>query len=66
MAYTAVLPVIKLLTRNLFARAVSHLTDETPKLVVFNADVFGSLFVAYCMQSAPSGRQWRSWRLILS
>ncbi|KAJ8554941.1 hypothetical protein ON010_g9540 [Phytophthora cinnamomi] len=40
--------------RNLFARAVGHLGDETPGLVIFNADVFGSLFVAYCMQSSPS------------
>lgn len=40
--------------RNLFARAVGHLGDETPVLVIFNADVFGSLFVAYCMHSSPS------------
>ncbi|KAJ8576091.1 hypothetical protein ON010_g3121 [Phytophthora cinnamomi] len=37
-----------------FARAVRHLGDETPELVIFNADAFGSLFVAYCMQSSPS------------
>ncbi|KAE8984949.1 hypothetical protein PR001_g23031 [Phytophthora rubi] len=52
--YTLLLPVIKLLMRNLFARAVRHLGDETPELVVFNADTFGSLFVSYCMQSSPS------------
>jgi hypothetical protein len=54
LAFTLLLPLIKLLMRNLFARAVGHLGDETPGLVIFNADVFGSLFVAYCMQSAPS------------
>ncbi|KAJ8540568.1 hypothetical protein ON010_g12660 [Phytophthora cinnamomi] len=53
-AFTVLLPVIKLLMRNLFARAVRHLGDETPEVVIFNADVFGSLFVAYCMQSSPS------------
>jgi hypothetical protein len=54
LAFTLLLPLIKLFMRNLFARAVSHLGDETPVLVIFNADVFGSLFVAYCMQNAPS------------
>ncbi|EGZ11896.1 hypothetical protein PHYSODRAFT_336389 [Phytophthora sojae] len=54
MAFTLLLPVIKLFMRNLFARAVGHLGDETPTLVIFNADVFGSLFTAYCMQSSPS------------
>lgn len=54
MPFTLLLPVIKLLMRNLFARAVGHLGDETPVLVIFNADVFGSLFVAYCMHSSPS------------
>ncbi|KAG1694530.1 hypothetical protein DVH05_021334 [Phytophthora capsici] len=40
--------------RNIFARAVGHLGDVIPQLVVFNADVFGSLFISYCMQSTPS------------
>ncbi|EGZ14717.1 hypothetical protein PHYSODRAFT_410430, partial [Phytophthora sojae] len=40
--------------RNLFARAVGHLGDEAPEIVVFNADVFGSLFVSCCMQLSPS------------
>ncbi|KAL3665127.1 hypothetical protein V7S43_009759 [Phytophthora oleae] len=54
MAFTALLPIIKLFMRNIFARAVSHLGDEIPQLVVFNVDVFGSLFISYCMQSTPS------------
>ncbi|KAE9032217.1 hypothetical protein PR003_g11174 [Phytophthora rubi] len=54
MAFALLLPLIKLFMRNLFARAVAHLGDETPGLVIFNADVFGSLFIAYCMQSSPS------------
>eukprot|EP00644_Phytophthora_capsici_P016687 jgi/Phyca11/122125/e_gw1.47.87.1 len=53
MAFALLLPVLKLLMRNLFSRSVGHLGDETPGLVVFHADVFGSLFVAYCMQSSP-------------
>ncbi|GMF54149.1 unnamed protein product [Phytophthora fragariaefolia] len=54
LIFTLLLPAIKLFMRNLFARAVGHLGDETPVLVIFNADVFGSLFIAYCMQSSPS------------
>ncbi|EGZ10080.1 hypothetical protein PHYSODRAFT_338768 [Phytophthora sojae] len=54
IALVLLLPVIKVLMRKLFSRAVQHLGDETPGLVVFNADVFGSLFVAYCMQRSPS------------
>ncbi|EGZ04574.1 hypothetical protein PHYSODRAFT_343126, partial [Phytophthora sojae] len=38
------------------AQAVAHLGDEIPELVIFNADVFSSLFVSYCMQSSPSFR----------
>ncbi|KAJ8576093.1 hypothetical protein ON010_g3119 [Phytophthora cinnamomi] len=53
-AFTILLPLIKLIMRNLFARAARHLGDETPELVIFNADAFGSLFVSYCMQSSPS------------
>ncbi|KAJ8576501.1 hypothetical protein ON010_g2709 [Phytophthora cinnamomi] len=53
MVYTVLLPVIKLFMRNLFVRAVGRVGDETPELVVFNADVFGSLFISYCMQSSP-------------
>ncbi|KAE9304790.1 hypothetical protein PR003_g21667 [Phytophthora rubi] len=53
-AFTLLLPVIILLMRNLFARAVRDRGDETPEFVVFNADAFGSLFVSYCMQSSPS------------
>ncbi|KAE8887547.1 hypothetical protein PF005_g24742 [Phytophthora fragariae] len=63
MAFTLLLPVIKIFMRNLFARAVGHLGDETPGLVIFNADVFGSLFVAYCMQSSPSF--WATMELML-
>ncbi|GMF35404.1 unnamed protein product [Phytophthora lilii] len=54
-AFTILLPVIKLLMRNTFVKALTgHLHDETPNLVIFNADMFGSMFIAYCMQSTPS------------
>ncbi|KAE9192755.1 hypothetical protein PF001_g21528 [Phytophthora fragariae] len=53
MAFGLLLPLLKLLMRNLFSRAVCHLGDETLSIVVFHADVFGSLNVAYCMQSSP-------------
>ncbi|EGZ10105.1 hypothetical protein PHYSODRAFT_338794 [Phytophthora sojae] len=54
IVFVLLLPVIKALMRKLFSRAVQHLGDETPGLVVFNADVFGSLFMSYCMQRSPS------------
>ncbi|KAG6616873.1 uncharacterized protein IUM83_04633 [Phytophthora cinnamomi] len=44
-AFTILLPLIKLLMRNLFARAARHLGDETPELVIFNADAFEFLLL---------------------
>ncbi|RLN87732.1 hypothetical protein BBJ28_00019039 [Nothophytophthora sp. Chile5] len=54
MGFALLLPVIKLLMRNLFARTVVHLSDEMPEVVVFNSEVFNTLFVSYCMQNSPS------------
>lgn len=53
-AFSLLLPVLKLCMRNLFARMADHLKDETPEIVVFNAELFNSLFVSYCMQNSPS------------
>ncbi|KAG1684672.1 hypothetical protein DVH05_010639 [Phytophthora capsici] len=52
--FALLLPVIKLLMRNLFARVTIHLSDATPEFVVFHAEVFNSLFMSYCMQTSPS------------
>ncbi|KAK1930474.1 hypothetical protein P3T76_014145 [Phytophthora citrophthora] len=52
--FALLLPVIKLLLRNLFARVTVDLSDATPEFVVFHAEVFNSLFMSYCMQTSPS------------
>jgi hypothetical protein len=54
MGFTLLLPMIKLAMRNVFSRAISRLGDETPALVIFNADMFGLLFMSYCMQHSLS------------
>ncbi|EGZ07227.1 hypothetical protein PHYSODRAFT_340354 [Phytophthora sojae] len=53
-AFALLLPVIKLVMKNIIARSVVHLIDEMPEVVVFNAEIFNALFVSYCMQNSPS------------
>ncbi|RLN87735.1 hypothetical protein BBJ28_00019041 [Nothophytophthora sp. Chile5] len=52
--FALLLPVIKLFARNVFTRTVVHLSDEMAEIVIFNAEIFNALFVAYCMQNSPS------------
>ncbi|KAG1708036.1 hypothetical protein DVH05_024721 [Phytophthora capsici] len=52
--FASLLPVIKLIMRNIFTLTVVHLSDEMPEVVVFNSEVFNALFVSYCMQNSPS------------
>ncbi|KAI9982886.1 hypothetical protein PInf_006686 [Phytophthora infestans] len=54
MFFASLLPVIKLVMRNIFALTVVHLSDEMPEVIVFNSEVFNALFVSYCMQNSPS------------
>ncbi|ETK82079.1 hypothetical protein F442_12672 [Phytophthora nicotianae P10297] len=54
MFFASLLPVIKLIMRNIFTLTVVHLSDEMPEVVVFNSEVFNALFVSYCMQNSPS------------
>ncbi|OWZ15297.1 hypothetical protein PHMEG_00011096 [Phytophthora megakarya] len=54
MLFASLLPVIKLIMRNIFTLTVVHLSDEMPEVVVFNSEVFNALFVSYCMQNSPS------------
>ncbi|RLN50541.1 hypothetical protein BBJ28_00014516 [Nothophytophthora sp. Chile5] len=49
-----VLPIIKLLMKNVVAWASSHLEDYVPVIVVFSVEVFNALYVATCMQTANS------------
>lgn len=49
--------MLKLLNRmlfHLFSRKTGGGNEHVPLVVVFNADVVGSLFVAFCMQYKPS------------
>ncbi|GMF37651.1 unnamed protein product [Phytophthora fragariaefolia] len=52
--FASLLPVIKLVMRNIFTLTVVHLRDEMPEVVVFNSEVFNALFVSYCMQNSHS------------
>ncbi|POM68604.1 Hypothetical protein PHPALM_15221 [Phytophthora palmivora] len=58
------LPIIKLIMRNVLAKTAAHLRDETPEIVVFNAELFSSLFLSYCMQRSPS--LWTTTLLMLA
>lgn len=56
-AFLCVLAVIKLANRQLFhylSRTSDGGEQYKPQMVVFNADVLGALFVAFCMQYKPS------------
>ncbi|KAL3661569.1 hypothetical protein V7S43_013329 [Phytophthora oleae] len=52
--FAFLLPIIKMLLRNLMSRTVVHLNDEIPEVVLMNVEVFNSLFMSYCMQNTPS------------
>ncbi|KAE9345783.1 hypothetical protein PF008_g8600 [Phytophthora fragariae] len=53
-SFALLLPVIKLVMKNIIARSVIHLKDEMPEVVVFNVEVFNALFLSYCMLNSPS------------
>ncbi|POM81335.1 Hypothetical protein PHPALM_708 [Phytophthora palmivora] len=52
--FAFLLPIIKLILRNVMSRTVVHLNDEIPEVVLMNVEVFNSLFMSYCMQNTPS------------
>lgn len=52
--FAFVLPVIKLIEKNLICRVLGARDDIKPELVIFNVEIFNSLFVSCCMQSAGS------------
>jgi len=54
VGFAFLLPVIKLIVRAVLAQSVVHLRNELPEIIVFNAELFNSLFVMYCMQNSPS------------
>ena len=53
-AFALLLPIMKLIMRNFFARTVPHLSDRMPEIIVFNIEAFSAFFVSYCMQKSPS------------
>ncbi|KAG7392176.1 hypothetical protein PHYPSEUDO_001899 [Phytophthora pseudosyringae] len=48
------LPVIKVLIKNVVLRCTAHVEDITPEAVIFTVDFFNAIYVATCMQSASS------------
>lgn len=53
-AFAMLLPVIKLVVKNLISRILSDHHDVKPEIVIFNVEVFHALFVSLCMQSSTS------------
>ncbi|KAG1698872.1 hypothetical protein DVH05_014256 [Phytophthora capsici] len=48
------LPIMKVLVKNVVLRCTAHLEDITPEAVIFTVDFFNAIYVATCMQSASS------------
>ncbi|RLN94788.1 hypothetical protein BBJ28_00018680 [Nothophytophthora sp. Chile5] len=48
------LPVIKLVVKNVTLRCVAHMEDILPETVIFTVDFFNALYLASCMESASS------------
>ncbi|RLN27118.1 hypothetical protein BBJ28_00022596, partial [Nothophytophthora sp. Chile5] len=48
------LPVIKLIVKNIVLRCVTHMEDMMPEAVIFTVDFFNALYLATCMESAAS------------
>lgn len=46
------LPVIKLIEKNLIGRTLRDRGDAKPEMVIFNSEIFNALFVSCCMRSA--------------
>ncbi|RLN26426.1 hypothetical protein BBJ28_00021871 [Nothophytophthora sp. Chile5] len=48
------LPLIKLIVKNIVLRCVTHMEDMMPEAVIFTVDFFNALYLATCMESAAS------------
>ncbi|GAB9463380.1 hypothetical protein Gpo141_00000842 [Globisporangium polare] len=53
-AFVMLLPVMKLLAKNVMSYLFSATEDFKPEMVIFNVEVFHALFVSFCMQNATS------------
>ncbi|KAL3658524.1 hypothetical protein V7S43_016408 [Phytophthora oleae] len=49
-----VLPVIKVVAKNMVLRCTKHLEDMMPEAAIFTVDYFNAIYVATCMQSSSS------------
>lgn len=52
--FIVLLPVIKLVEKNLLSKVLGDRNDIKPELVIFSVKVFNALFVSCCMQSSTS------------
>ncbi|KAK1943935.1 hypothetical protein P3T76_005331 [Phytophthora citrophthora] len=48
------LPVIKVMAKNMVLRCTKHLEDMMPEAAIFTVDYFNAIYVATCMQSSSS------------
>lgn len=48
------LPVIKLIMKNLVSLSIVHMKDMVPEGVIFTVDFFNSMYLATCMQNTSS------------
>ncbi|GMF16651.1 unnamed protein product [Phytophthora fragariaefolia] len=48
------LPLIKVIIKNIVLRCTMHVEDQTPEMVIFTVDFFNAIYLATCMQSATS------------
>ncbi|RLN91609.1 hypothetical protein BBJ28_00010020 [Nothophytophthora sp. Chile5] len=48
------LPVLKLVMKNIVLRCTKHMEDMTPEAVIFTVDFYNALYLATCMESVSS------------
>ncbi|KAK1931461.1 hypothetical protein P3T76_013217 [Phytophthora citrophthora] len=48
------LPVVKMITKNIVASSIHYMEDMLPESVIFTVDFFNAVYVATCMQRASS------------
>lgn len=54
-AFTLLLPLIKVLSKNWIAHEYRSMEDVKPEMVIFNSEIFHALYVSVCMQNSRSG-----------
>ncbi|KAK1931901.1 hypothetical protein P3T76_012401 [Phytophthora citrophthora] len=54
IAFAFLLPVLKILIKNLIGFLFRSMDDFKPELVILNAEIYHALFVSWCMQKSAS------------